>query len=100
MHLGYLTQHRLEVGVVSREGRYWQRGEGGSSRILIITPDFHTRRAPSIFRHEIQGKSFSVAAAYDDTQSRTRWWTRRQWAKTCVDEWLRRLWWTAVERWR
>jgi len=71
-----------------------------SSRILIVTSDFHTRRALSTFRHEIPGKSFSVAAARDDTQFGTRWWTRRQWAKTYVDEWLRLLWWTAIDRWR
>ncbi len=70
------------------------------SRVLIVTSDFHTRRALSIFRHEIPGKSFAVAAAYDDTQFGTRWWTHRQWGKTLVDEWLRLLWWTAVDRWR
>jgi len=69
-------------------------------RILIVTSDFHTRRALSIFRHEVHGRSFSTAAAYDDTQFGTRWWTRRQWAKTCLDEWLRMAWWTAVDRWR
>ena len=74
------------------------REEG--NRILIVTSDFHTRRALSIFRHEVHGKSFSTAAAYDDTQFGTRWWTHRQWAKTWVDEWLRLVWWTAIDRWR
>lgn len=70
------------------------------SRVLIVTSDFHTRRSLSIFRHEIPRKSFSVAAARDDSEFGPRWWTRRQWAKTCVDEWMRLLWWTAIERWR
>jgi len=70
------------------------------ARVLIVTSDFHTRRALSIFRHEIVGRSFSVAAAHDDTQFGTRWWAHRQWAKTLVDEWLRMLWWIAVDRWR
>ncbi len=70
------------------------------TRILIVTSEFHTRRSLSIFRHEIPGKSFSVAAAYNDTQFGTRWWTHREWAKTCLDEWLRLLWWNAVDRWR
>jgi len=70
------------------------------AKILIVTSDFHTRRALSIFRHELRGESFSVAAARDDTQFGVRWWTHRQWAKTCVDEWLRLLWWNAVDRWR
>jgi hypothetical protein len=71
-----------------------------STRILIVTSEFHTRRALSIFRHEIPGKSFSVAAAYNVTQFGAHWWTHREWAKTCFDEWLRLLWWTAVDRWR
>jgi len=71
-----------------------------SSRILIVTSDFHTRRSLSTFRHELKGKSFSVAATRDETQFGERWWTHRQWAKTLVDEWFRLLWWNAVERWR
>ena len=71
-----------------------------ASKVLIVTSEFHSRRALSIFRHEIGGKSFSVAAARDETQFGTRWWTRRQWAKTCLDEWERLVWWSAVERWR
>lgn len=74
-------------------------GEVGA-RVLIVTSDFHTRRALSIFRHEVQGKSFSVAAARDERQFGSRWWTNRQWAKTCFDEWLRLVWWNGVERWR
>ena len=70
------------------------------TRILIVTSDFHTRRALSIFRHEVHGKTFSVAAAHDDKQFGTRWWKHRQWAKTCLDEWLRLLWWNAVDQWR
>jgi hypothetical protein len=70
-----------------------------SSRILIVTSEFHTRRALSIFRHEVRGKSFSVAVARDETQFGRRWWARRQWAKTCWEEWQRLLWWTVVERW-
>ena len=68
--------------------------------ILIVTSDFHTRRALSIFRHELRGKSFSVAATHDPTEFGSRWWTHRQWAKTCAGEWLRTIWWNAVERWK
>jgi DUF218 domain len=74
-------------------------GESGS-RVLIVTSEFHTRRALSIFRHEIRGKSFSVAAARDERQFGTRWWTHRQWAKVCLEEWLRMLWWSGIERWQ
>jgi hypothetical protein len=71
-----------------------------AQKILIVTSDFHTRRALSIFRHELRAKSFSIAAVRDDTQFGTRWWRHRQWAKTCVDEWLRLLWWNSIDRWR
>ena len=74
-------------------------GEAGR-RVLIVTSEFHTRRAIGIFRHEVHGRSFSVAAARDETQFGTRWWTHRQWAKTCLDEWMKSVWWNAVERWR
>jgi uncharacterized SAM-binding protein YcdF (DUF218 family) len=72
----------------------------GGTRVLIVTSEFHTRRALSVFRHEVHGKHFSVAAARDERQFGTRWWSHRQWAKTCFDEWMRLLWWSAVERWR
>ena len=71
-----------------------------ASRVLIVTSDFHTRRALSIFRHQLPGHSFSIAAAHDDRQFGIRWWTHRQWAKVCLEEWSRLLWWNVVDRWR
>jgi hypothetical protein len=70
------------------------------NQVLIVTSDFHTRRALSIFRHEVRGKSFSIAASHDEAQFGIRWWTNRQWAKTCLEEWMKLLWWNAVDRWR
>jgi DUF218 domain-containing protein len=70
------------------------------TRVLIVTSDFHTRRSLGIFRHGLHGKSFSTAAAHDYAQFGTHWWAHRQWAKTCVDEWMRLIWWEAVERWK
>ena len=70
------------------------------SRILIVTSDFHTRRALSIFRHELPDKSFSVAAARQPIEFGTHWWTHRQWAKTFAGEWVRTLWWNLIDRWK
>ena len=67
--------------------------------ILLVTSDFHTRRALSIFRKQDPQWTFHVAAAYDPTQFGTQWWRHRQWAKTNVDEWLRMFWWQMVDRW-
>ena len=60
--------------------------EAEGSRILIVTSDFHMRRALSIFRNEVHGKTFSIAAAHDLKQLGTRSWTHRYWAKTCADD--------------
>jgi hypothetical protein len=73
--------------------------EGGKS-VLIVTSDFHTRRALNIFEREVPRYEYSVAAARNGEQFGARWWTHRQWAKTFVDEWLRLLWWETIDRWR
>jgi hypothetical protein len=67
--------------------------------ILLVTSEFHTRRALSTFRREIPNVEFSVAAAYDSTQYGTQWWQHRQWAKTFFSEIVRVLWWYGVDRW-
>ena len=69
-------------------------------RVLIVTSDFHTRRALSIFRRELPVREYSVAAARDDAAFGDRWWTHRQWAKTFIDEWLKVIWWKAIDQWR
>ena len=72
----------------------------GARRILVVTSDYHTRRALSIFRHELRGDDVSVAAACDSQQYGTKWWSHRQWAKINFDEWLRMVWWQCVDHWR
>ena len=73
--------------------------EGGNS-VLIVTADFHTRRALSVFRREVPGYVYSAAAARNPKQFGATWWRHRQWAKTFVDEWLRLIWWKLVDQWR
>jgi uncharacterized SAM-binding protein YcdF (DUF218 family) len=68
--------------------------------VLVVTSDYHTRRALSTFRHELPGMQISVAAAADPQQFGGAWWQHRQWAKLNFDEWLRLVWWQAVDRWR
>jgi hypothetical protein len=69
-------------------------------RILIVTSDYHTRRALSIFRHELKGRSFSVTGAHNPQEFGVDWWRHREWAKTCFEEWTKLIWWNAVDRWR
>jgi len=69
-------------------------------RVLIVTSEFHTRRSLIIFRHRLPQYLFSVAAARNPAQFGDAWWTNREWAKTTFDEWLKLLWFEAVDRWR
>ena len=73
--------------------------QAGGGSVLIVTSDFHTRRALSVFRREVPGHDYSIAAARSETQFGTQWWRHRQWAKTFVDEWLRLIWWKLVDQW-
>ncbi len=72
----------------------------GAHRVLIVTSDFHTRRALSTFRHKLPQYQFSAAGASDPQRFGTAWWTHREWAKVTFDEWIRFIWWQAVDRWR
>jgi len=72
----------------------------GAKSVLIVTSDFHTRRALDIFRRELPGHVYSSAAARDDTQFGVKWWIHRQWAKTLLEEWMKLIWWKTVDQWR
>jgi uncharacterized SAM-binding protein YcdF (DUF218 family) len=67
---------------------------------LIVTSDYHTRRALRTFQREAPDYEFSVAAAYDANEFGGQWWRHRQWAKVNFEEWLRLIWWELVDRWR
>jgi uncharacterized SAM-binding protein YcdF (DUF218 family) len=67
--------------------------------VLLVTSDFHTRRAASIFRNRLPMYTWYVAAADDSTQFGARWWTHREWAKRAAEEWQKLLWWNLAERW-
>jgi hypothetical protein len=69
-------------------------------RVLLVTSDFHTARALSIFVHRLPQYQWSVAAAKDDRVFGQRWWQHREWAKTTFYEWLKVAWWNVVDRWR
>jgi vancomycin permeability regulator SanA len=72
----------------------------GARRVLIVTSEYHTRRALMIFRHRLPQYQFNAAAARNPAQFGEAWWTNREWAKVTFDEWLKMLWWEAVDRWR
>ena len=68
--------------------------------ILLVTSDYHTRRALSIARKAHPGYSWSVAAANSGLLSAPGWWTDRQIAKSVLLEWQKVVWWELVERHR
>lgn len=68
--------------------------------VLLVTSDYHSRRALEIFRHEVRAYNFNMASSYDDTVFGTAWWRHREWAKTALSEWTKLAWWEAVDRWR
>ncbi len=68
--------------------------------VLLVTSDYHTRRAYSIFSHRLPEYRWSVAAARDDYTFGEKWWRKREWAKTALAEYARLLWWELVDRWR
>jgi uncharacterized SAM-binding protein YcdF (DUF218 family) len=72
----------------------------GAHRVLLVTSDYHTRRALTIFSHGLPQYQFTIAATHNDAQFSIRWWTQREWAKTTFDEWQKLFWWEAVDRWK
>lgn len=69
-------------------------------RVLIVTSDYHTRRALSVCRKLLPGYEFRVAAAHDPREFGGNWWQHREWAKTNLEEWNKLIWWELVDQWR
>ena len=67
---------------------------------IIVTSDFHTRRALSIFRKRLPQYEWSVAASSAPANAAEQYWKHRWWAKSVIDEWEKYLWWEVVDRWR
>lgn len=68
--------------------------------VLLVTSDWHTARAKAIFANRLPRIHWSVAAAQDDRLFGAYWWRHREWAKTTFQEWLKVIWWNAIDRWR
>jgi len=72
----------------------------GAHSLLVVTSEYHTRRALSVFRHSFPGRPVGVAGAVEPDQFGVGWWRHRQWAKVTLGEWTRLIWWECVDRWR
>lgn len=67
---------------------------------LLVTSEYHTRRALSVFRRLLPEKEFGICGASDPVQFDMCWWRRRAWAKRALNEATRLVWWLLIDRWR
>jgi len=72
----------------------------GAHRVLLVTSEYHTRRALTIFSRRLPQYQWSVAAARNPMLFGAAWWTNREWAKVILNEWTKLIWWEVVDRWR
>ena len=70
------------------------------ARVLLVTSDYHTRRALSVFRAVLPNYAWSVTASHDPVQFGEHWWKSREWTKTTFMEWQKFLFWYLYERWK
>ena len=63
--------------------------KAGAHSVLLVTSDFHTRRAGSVFRHAAPDLEFIVAAAPTLDFSADGWWHSREGRKVALYEWMK-----------
>jgi uncharacterized SAM-binding protein YcdF (DUF218 family) len=72
----------------------------GAKSVLVVAPDFETRRVLATFRKRLPQYCWSIAASSAPYHDADQYWKYRSWAKTVLDAWEHLLWWELVERWR
>ena len=63
--------------------------ETGVKRVILVTSNYHTRRAGKIFRHAAPDIDFFVVAAPDEFFNPDNWWRNREASKTFAYEWMK-----------
>jgi len=61
----------------------------GAAQVLLVTSDFHTRRAGKVFRKALPDVTFDVVAASDAHFTPTGWGHDREGRKTFAFEWMK-----------
>ncbi len=61
----------------------------GVKRIILVTSNYHTRRAGKIFRHAAPDLNIFVVASRDEFFSPDHWWRIREARKTFLLEWAK-----------
>ena len=60
-------------------------------RFVLVTSDYHTRRAGGIYRSRVSGMEMRVVGASDEYFSANGWWRSREGRKTAFLEWMKTL---------
>ena len=68
--------------------------------VVLVTSDYHTRRALSVFRQRLPQIRWTAGATRNDFLFGQPWWENREWAKTYLTECEKLLWWELWDRWR
>jgi uncharacterized SAM-binding protein YcdF (DUF218 family) len=68
--------------------------------VMLVTSDFHTRRALSIAQKCLPRYTWTAAATDEGLFSLRKWWTNRTVAKDVFMEWQKLAWWELVERYK
>jgi uncharacterized SAM-binding protein YcdF (DUF218 family) len=66
---------------------------------IVVTSNYHTRRALKIVRRVLPDYHWSTSAA-PDPQFDVHWWRSKEYCKTLIMEWQKFLWWTVIEQWK
>jgi uncharacterized SAM-binding protein YcdF (DUF218 family) len=92
---GYPESYFLHFENTARNTRDEARQAGevirkmGAHRVLVVTTDFHTRRAGRMYRQEVPDLDVHVIAAPDKYFSARGWWHNREGQKTALYEWMK-----------
>jgi len=60
-------------------------------RVILVTSDYHSRRAAHLFRSDSEGLDVRMVTAPDDYFSAHGWWHTREGRKTFLLEWTKTL---------
>jgi hypothetical protein len=90
----------VREGSLQAEAKYAGNclNDADASSVLLVTADFETRRALSIFEKCVPTHSWYVTETSEQASFGPRWWQHREWAKTTVLEWEELLWWKLLDR--
>jgi uncharacterized SAM-binding protein YcdF (DUF218 family) len=80
------TSTRQEAAAIAPELRRL-----GVRRCLLVTSDYHTRRAGNVFRAAAPAVEFRVVAAPDEFFRPDGWWRTREGQKCFVMEWMKTI---------